>query len=182
MIAILVNGLPGAGKTTLAARLAEELDLPLLAKDRVKETLADTLAAPPGMSPRAWSQSLGLASGELLWALLADSGRGAVLESFWRPALRQVALDGLRRAGAPAAHEVWCEVPAAVARERYEAREPSRHAVHQGALVGDDDWRRVAEGAGPMGLGCAHVVDTTRMVDVKRLADGLGGCIVGGLG
>jgi adenylate kinase family enzyme len=39
----LVNSPPGAGKSALALPLAEALDLPLLSKDAVKETLLDRL-------------------------------------------------------------------------------------------------------------------------------------------
>ena len=35
---VLVAGPPGAGKTTLAAPLAAELELPLIANDPIKET------------------------------------------------------------------------------------------------------------------------------------------------
>jgi predicted kinase len=38
---ILVNGLPGSGKTTLANGLARQLDAPLIAKDAIKEAVAD---------------------------------------------------------------------------------------------------------------------------------------------
>ncbi len=45
---VLVTGAPGAGKTTLAVPLAAELGFALLAKDRIKETLAETLGWAPG--------------------------------------------------------------------------------------------------------------------------------------
>ncbi|MGH3781976.1 MAG: hypothetical protein ACRDRO_15490 [Pseudonocardiaceae bacterium] len=35
---VLISGAPGAGKSTLATPLTAALDLPLLAKDRIKET------------------------------------------------------------------------------------------------------------------------------------------------
>lgn len=38
---VVVTGPPGSGKSTLARSLADELDLPLLAKDTVKQALLD---------------------------------------------------------------------------------------------------------------------------------------------
>ena len=40
---VVVNGVPGAGTTTLAAPLAEALDLPLVGKDALKEALFDSV-------------------------------------------------------------------------------------------------------------------------------------------
>ena len=42
---ILITGHPATGKTTLAHYLAEELELPLVCKDQIKESLVDTLGA-----------------------------------------------------------------------------------------------------------------------------------------
>lgn len=39
---IVVNGVPGSGKTTLAGPLAAAMRTPLLAKDRIKEALFDS--------------------------------------------------------------------------------------------------------------------------------------------
>lgn len=36
---VLITGAPAAGKTTLARELADRLSLPVLSKDRIKETL-----------------------------------------------------------------------------------------------------------------------------------------------
>ena len=46
---VLVNGLPGSGKTTLANQLASAMDVPAICKDVLKEAMA---AALPGIPAR----------------------------------------------------------------------------------------------------------------------------------
>ena len=43
---VVVSGPPGSGKTTLATGIAQEMGLPLIAKDLIKETLMSLLAVP----------------------------------------------------------------------------------------------------------------------------------------
>jgi len=63
---IFVNGLPCSGKTTLARQIAEELSLPILEKDGIKERLFDTL----GWTDLEWSRKLSKASREVLFYIL----------------------------------------------------------------------------------------------------------------
>lgn len=81
MSLIIVNGLPGSGKTTLATQLATELSLPLFRKDAIKETLADALTAfrPREETNIEWSQQLGQAAAACLWRLLSVARGNAIL-------------------------------------------------------------------------------------------------------
>ena len=164
MLTILVDGLPGVGKTTLARPLARQLGLPLLSKDAVKEALADVL----GCADYAESRRLGAAATEVLWVALADAPAGAVVEGWFSPYADAVR-RGLARAGAGPVLEVWCWCPLDEAERRYVGRTGRRHPVHfdAGRL---DAWREWSVTARPLALGPVLEVDTAGAVDIGAVA------------
>jgi glucokinase len=175
-LVVLVNGLAGSGKTTLARPLARALSLPLLSKDVIKESHADILGTHErdGLTQRQWSSMLGAAATETMWSLLADAAGGAVLESVWLCDVAHFVVAGLARAGVDKPVEVWCDVPVSVARSRFEARAPRRHPIHGQQHGLADDWDRRASLARPLALGPVIHVDTTGPVDVGALAAEIG--------
>ena len=136
---VLVNGLPGSGKTSLAHALAPALSATMIVKDAIKEAVADVV-------PAATWPVLGAATMEFAWTLTAALPGLVVLESWWfRPRDRDFADAGLQRCGRPAVVEVWCDVAPAVAQARYAARQ--RHPVHADPLRLVDAWPAWAEQA-----------------------------------
>ena len=156
---VLVNGLPGAGKTTLAAALAAELAVPLVSKDALKEMLADAYPAVP-------VSSFGPIAMETAWRLAAEMPGTVILESWWfRPRDLTFVKAGLERCCAAMVVEIWCDLPIDLARRRFEAR--VRHAVHRGAAA---SWAEWSAQAGPLDVGLTLRVRTDRPVDVAALA------------
>jgi predicted kinase len=161
---VLVNGLPGSGKSTLGRSLAHTLSAQFLSKDIVKEALAscvdNALAIP----------AIGGIAMDALWALARATPETVVIDSWWfKPRDLQFAEAGIERTRADRAVEVWCDIPAEVAKARYASRR--RAALYQDEQRLADDWAIWAARAEPLGLLPTVVVDTTQPVDCAELAE-----------
>ena len=80
MYCILVTGIPASGKSTLARALGEELRLPVISKDSLKEILFDQV----GFRSREEKVRLGNASMEIMYAVagqLMGAGQPFLLEN-----------------------------------------------------------------------------------------------------
>lgn len=165
-VAILVNGLPGSGKTTLSATLAGVLGCPLLAKDPVKEALVDL--AGPMIDPHA----LGGIAMDAVWAMAGEVEAGVVVDSFWhRERDLEHARAGVERAGSPRTVEVWCDVDPEVALQRVVDRLAAggRHPAHGTVDSARAAWPTWAAGAEPLGGWPVIRVDTSTPVDMDDL-------------
>jgi predicted kinase len=159
---VMVNGLPGSGKTTLATSLAAALAAPLVSKDALKEAIA-------GVAPAASSSTLGAVAMEAAWSLAASMRGTVVIESWWfKPRDLPFAEAGLRRCRARSVVEVWCQVPADVARRRCETRR--RHPVHDDVRRIADSWTRWAALAEPLGVGRTLRINTEVPVEIGDVA------------
>lgn len=158
--AVIVNGPPGSGKTTLGRSLSRSMGLPLFSKDAVKETLLDQL----GYADRAESRRIGAASGEVLWTILGECPGPAIVESWLAPSTCDIVREGLRRASIDKVVEIWCDCPPPEAARRYAGRD--RHPGHfDEALL--DELGEVLATAQPEVLGEVITVETNHPVDVE---------------
>jgi predicted kinase len=133
---VIVSGAPGSGKTTLATTLAENLHLPLIARDALKEEIADALEpdthGASGISPE-YSSAIGRVAYAILFAVmdrLLDAGVGVIVESNFRRGLSEIWLEPkVAKANAVLVH---CEASHELIVERFVGRAGSvdRHRVH----------------------------------------------------
>ncbi|HEX3568283.1 MAG TPA: ATP-binding protein [Candidatus Saccharimonadales bacterium] len=128
---VLVNGIPGTGKTTLARKLTKDLGMPCLGKDMLKEFLFDTL----GVGDLTWSQTLGGATFRMLYEFIdhmLTRGESIIIECpFYADAARPVIAKTLKATNARLV-EVYCTTDPAVRRQRFIDRNESgdRHPGH----------------------------------------------------
>ncbi len=128
---IVVSGPPASGKSTLAVRLSNDLGLPLLSKDHIKEQLFESL----GSTTRRSSIQLGRASFQLLLSIASELYRARssfILENAFRASDGehiQSLVDG------DIFLQVYCHAPIPVLIERFSSRvtDGSRHPGHADA-------------------------------------------------
>jgi predicted kinase len=136
---LIVTGPPSSGKTTLGRRIADDMRLPFIYKDGIKELLFDTL----GWSDRAWSKRLGAATYEILFHIAEAqlrAGASFVLESNFHPTYHNEKFATLQKTYGFAAFQVRCVADGDVLFARFKARAESgeRHPGHVDDLNDDE--------------------------------------------
>lgn len=165
---VVVSGPPGSGKTTLARGMAQEMRLPLIAKDLIKETLMSALAVPDV----ATSRMIGQAAVEVMYAVAAEASGGAVLEANFHRFVSRAGIGALPGVVV----EVFCRCDREVALTRYRERSQHRHPGHfddrrtDDELWNDEMTRPVAGEWAVLEVNTNHPVDVSMVImDVERL-------------
>ena len=167
--AVLVNGIPATGKTSIARAIGTRLHLPVLSLDTVKEALFEELGTEGG--DREYGRALGRASMLAIWSIVAGFPPDAavIVEAWFRKPPHDVVLRGLERAGIERWVEVWCHASPDILAARYAAR--ARHPGHPPASYAAE-LAELAPMVQPMALGEVLSVDTSDfgVVDLDAIA------------
>ncbi len=136
---IIISGLPCTGKTILSKKLAEEFCLPLISKDKIKESLFDSL----GVKDRAWSKELGKASYPILYSFIETqlkASKSLIVESNFSNQFDTPVLSDIISKYKARVLTIYCECDGTVLFERFKTRALSgkRHPGHQDHLNLDE--------------------------------------------
>ncbi len=167
-VVVVVSGMPCAGKTTLARRVAERFSLPLMSKDMCKELLFDTL----GWKDREWSKRLGYVSIELLFQFLEAqlmACRSCIVESNFKTEFDTTRFLDLKDRYEFEPVQIQCVADGRVLFDRFKRRSESgeRHPGHCDRSNYDEFQEMLLLGrTPPLDIGGSLIeVDTTDSVD-----------------
>lgn len=161
--AVLVNGVPASGKSTVARAIAARLGAPLMTLDTVKDPLFTHF----GTGDREHNRRLGRASYEIIFAAIADWPDPAcvVIDAWFGFQPPDILERHLATAGIHRTAEVWCHAPGPVLAERYKARIATRSSGHPGAAY-VTELVALSRRAAPIGRGPCFDLDTTKPLPI----------------
>jgi len=170
---VVISGLPGSGKTTLARRLAPVLNLPLIDKDDILNRLFES----KGIGNSAWRRALSRESDVILQREATNSA-GAILVSLWHlpgmPSDSGTSTDWLH-ASPQRLVNVQCVCEPEVAASRFVHRQR-----HPGHLDGESSHAEVCASLralarlAPLDLGQRIEVDTSVEPNLDEIVRSIG--------
>ena len=174
---VLLGGLPGSGKTTLAAAVARATGWVVVSSDRIRKELAGlgaTARTGDAFGEGLYDARHSAATYDALLARAATAlgqGETVVLDASWGTAADRAAAAALAEATASELHQMRCEVAADTARSRLEARaargdDPSDAGVAVARALAEraDPWAEATtvDTSGPPDATAAHLADLLR--------------------
>lgn len=156
---IIVNGLPATGKTTLANKLSEQLNLPIFRKDDIKESLGDALTT----IDKEIAYNLGLFSRLVINYIVQQlqHAQSYVIDSNFSPGPQtEIFIKLVRDLNVI---EIFLKANGDVLFERFSKRVISRHPTHLEHYLGLEKFKDTITNGSlkPLGVGELIEVDTT---------------------
>jgi hypothetical protein len=169
---VVISGVPGAGKSTVAAGLAKMADLPVFDKDEFLEPLFVSCLPNTQLERRQLSRNADRA-----FQSAVQGSQGAIVVSWWKHPKSD------RDSGTPTQWllnlprilvEVYCKCPPQLAMARFLDRK--RHPGHLDGLWSNPELFALLEHAallGPLAIGRLIEVDTSESVNYGTLWTGV---------
>ncbi len=129
---IILTGRPAAGKSTIGKRLSQDLKLPIISKDGIREVLLDQL----GCRDRPWAQLLGKAGIDLMFYFAHaefDVGNSIILDNAFDPTLSRPGFQALKAEYNAESIQIVCNSDSETLFHRFKGRVESgnRHPGHR---------------------------------------------------
>jgi len=143
---IIVTGRPAAGKSTLAKWLSQELKLPLVSKDSLREELFERL----GWKDRPWAQELGKASLDMMFYFARaelEVGHSIILDNFFYPPVSNPRFRALKEEYHAESIQIVCDADRETLFQRFKSRADSgtRHPGHGDQAVLEELYANLAD-------------------------------------
>ena len=139
---IIISGLPGTGKTTLAKKISDEFDLPMISMDEVKEVMWDTMGHEFDFE---FSDKLGRTAFELVFHYIdanLSKGVSMIVEAHFSPERNNERINKLKEKYGVQLIQIYCDCETEALRKRFKER-MTKDSYHKGhrhtiGLYGED--------------------------------------------
>lgn len=166
---IIVTGRPAAGKSTLAKWLSQELKLPLVSKDSIREELFDRL----GWKDRKWAQELGKASVDMMFYFARaelEVGYSIIMDNAFYSPISNPRFQALKEQYLAESIQIVCDSDRETLFQRFKSRADTgnRHPGHGDYDVLEELYMNLADTSSPiLDIGGSVIeVDTTDFAKV----------------
>jgi predicted kinase len=167
---IIITGRPAAGKSTLAKWLSQELKLPLVSKDSIREELFNRL----GWKDRKWAQELSRASVDMMFYFARaelEVGHSIIMDNSFYPPASNPRFQALKEQCSAESIQIVCDSDRETLFQRFKARADSgtRHPGHGDHDLLEELYVNLADNSSPiLEIGGSVIeIDTTDFAKVN---------------